>query len=139
MILYLDTSAFVKLIHREEVSEEIRNAYARVEAVASSSLAKVEIHSALARLRREGTADEVLGGWLAAFAQMWEGMARVDMDRASDGACALCLRHPLRTLDAIHLASAMLLRAEGGLEVVFATWDGKLKEAARQERFQVLP
>ena len=138
MILYLDTSAFVKLIHKEEGSERVRSAFAQAQAVASSTLAKVEIHSALARLRREGEGDPALSGWLSAFSEMWHGMARVSMDRAVDGACVLCLRHPLRALDAVHLASAMLLRAEGGLQVVFASWDGRLKEAARQEGFRVL-
>lgn len=138
MILYLDTSALVKLIHREEGSERVRSAFGQAQAVASSTLAMVEVHSALARLRREGAADEALRGWLPALSHVWDGMVRVSMDRAVDPACGLCLSHPLRALDAVHLASALLLRAEGGLEVVFASWDAKLKDAARQEGFQVL-
>jgi hypothetical protein len=138
LILYLDTSAFVKLIHKEEGSDRVRGALGQAKAVASSALAKVEVHSALARLRREGEGDQVLRGWLSSFSDIWAGMARVSMDRAVDAACVLCLRHPLRALDAIHLASALLLRAEGGLEVVFASWDARLKDAARQEGFLVL-
>ena len=137
MILYLDTSALVKLVHREEGSGQVRDAFGRAEAVAASVLARIEVHSALARLAREGASDEVLRGWLSAFSTLWAGMARISMDRAADAACGLCLRHPLRALDAIHLASALLLRAEG-LEVVFATWDARLAAAARQEGLPVL-
>jgi predicted nucleic acid-binding protein len=138
LILYLDTSAFVKLLHREEGSETVRSAFGQAQAIASSALAQVEVHSALARLRREGAADEVLRGWLGSFSELWNGMAQVSMDRAVGPACGLCLRYPLRALDAVHLASALLLRGEGGLELVFATWDGRLKDAARQEGFLVL-
>ena len=61
------------------------------------------------------------------------------MDRTVDAACGLCLKHQLRTLDAIHLASALLLREEGGLAVVFACAEGGLREAAAAEGFPICP
>jgi antitoxin (DNA-binding transcriptional repressor) of toxin-antitoxin stability system len=44
----------------------------------------------------------------------------------------LCERHPLRSADAVHLASVLLLRQEG-LEIRFACSDGSLLEAAATE------
>ena len=135
MILYLDTSALVKLIRREEGSELVHEAADKATALAASQLAKVEVHSALARLRREGAPDHLLTSYLSSFRSLWAPMAQVGMDRAVDAASGLCLKHPLRALDAIHLASALLLREMGGLVVVFATADVRLKLAAQAEGF----
>ena len=138
MILYLDTSALVKLLRVEQGSEAIWEATESAQALASSTLARVEVHSALARLIREGQPREALQSSLIEFEELWSGMAQVQMDRAVDAACGLCFKHPLRTLDAIHLASALLLREEGGLEVVFACADGRLREAAAAEEFRLV-
>ena len=44
---------------------------------------------------------------------------------------------PIRTLDAIHLASARILRERRYPELVFATHDRRLANAARGEGFTV--
>ena len=138
MILYLDTSALVKLLRVEAGSEAVWEAAEAAQALASSNLARIEVHSAFARLLREGHPREAVRvSWLE-FEELWRGMAQVAMDRAVDAACGLCVRHPLRTLDAIHLASALLLREEGGLEIVFACADGRLREAAAAEGFRLV-
>ncbi len=139
MILYLDTSALVKLVRVEEGSEAIWEATEAAQALASSTLARIEIHSAFARLLREGQPREAMGASLVAFEELWAGVAQVAMDRTVEAACGLCLKHPLRTLDAIHLASALLLREDGGLAVEFACADGRLREAALAEGFRVCP
>lgn len=138
MILYLDTSALVKLLRIEQGSEAVWEAAEDAKALASSTLARVEVHSAFARLLREGQSSEAIRTSLAEFEELWLGMAQVQMDRAVDAACGLCIKHPLRTLDAIHLASALLLREEGGLEVVFACADGRLRDAAVTEGFRLV-
>ncbi|MDP1832895.1 MAG: type II toxin-antitoxin system VapC family toxin [Geothrix sp.] len=138
MILYLDTSALVKLLRVELDSEAVWKAAENAKALASSTLARVEVHSAFARLLREGQPSEAIQTSLVEFEELWRGMAQVQMDRAVDAACGLCIKHPLRTLDAIHLASALLLREEGGLEVVFACADGRLRDAAAAEGFRLV-
>ncbi len=45
---------------------------------------------------------------------------------------------PVRTLDAVHLASADFLR-EQGQKIVVATYDKRMREAARKMRFEVYP
>ena len=138
MILYLDTSALVKLLRVEEGTDLVRRGAESAQALASSTLARIEVHSALARLLREGQDLVTIQRSRQSFDELWRDMARVAMDRTVDAACGLCLRHPLRTLDAIHLASALLLREEGGLEVQFACADQRLGEAARAEGFRLI-
>jgi predicted nucleic acid-binding protein len=138
VILYLDTSALAKLLWREQDSGTFRAAAAQAQALASSLLAKIEVHSALARLGREGTPGSRLASSRRRFETLWASIAAVSMDRAVDAASSLCLKHPLRSLDAIHLASALLLREEGSLEIAFATADVRLRQAAQAERFQVV-
>ena len=139
MILYLDTSALVKLVRVEDGSEAVWEAAEAAQALASSSLARIEVHSAFARLLREGQPCAAISASLVDFENLWAGVAQVAMDRSMDAACGLCLKHPLRTLDSIHLASALLLREEGGLAVQFACTDGRLREAAAAEGFRVCP
>jgi predicted nucleic acid-binding protein len=138
VILYLDTSALVKLIHPEAGSEVVRRAVAQANALATSVLTRIEVHATLARLGREGASQELLTSWFSAFARLWVPMALINMDRAVDVASGLCLKHPLRSLDAIHLASALRIREEGQLEVAFATADRRLGEAARKEGFALV-
>ena len=45
---------------------------------------------------------------------------------------------PVRTLDAIHLASADFLRRQGQ-EMTVATYDGRMREAARAMGFELYP
>ena len=55
MILYLDTSALVKLYVEEPNSEEVRSAVDGAVAVAVSEVSYTEARSALARREREGS------------------------------------------------------------------------------------
>jgi len=46
------------------------------------------------------------------------------------------IKHGLKTLDSLQLASALRIKAEAK---VFVTFDEKLKNAAEREGFKVLP
>jgi hypothetical protein len=62
-------------------------------------------------------------------------MSVVELDA---GACARLFSPfplPVRTLDALHLCAADYVRAQG-VEVDFATYDGRLREAARSLGFE---
>ena len=119
--LYLDTSAFVKALVEEPESTALRAFLAdhpdqrRV----SSTLLRAE---ALRAVRHLGS---------SALAAVREGLRRVDLigidDRILDAAGTLEPRI-LRTLDAIHLATALTL---GDDLVAIVTYDDRLTEAAR--------
>ena len=63
------------------------------------------------------------------------GVVEVDQDLA-DQAARLALDDGLRSLDALHLAAALLLRSD---ELVLATWDSRLHAAAQSHQLRTLP
>lgn len=133
MILFVDTSVLVKLYIAEPGSERMREAAAQEVRTAASVLAFAEIHATFARRRREELllASE-LEELLLRFADDWEGLLQVPVGaEVLAFVPGLCKRHPLRGADAVHLASALLLRQE--LEVLFACSDGSLLAAAAAE------
>jgi uncharacterized protein len=72
-----------------------------------------------------------------AFRREWAafGVIEVDQDLV-EHASALASRRQLRSLDSLHLASALLLPAD---DLSVATWDQRLHAAARTARLSVLP
>ncbi len=134
MILFLDTSALVKIYIAEPGSERMREAVAREDPKAASVLAFAEIHAALARRRREELLREAeLEQIRLVFAEDWERLNQMPVGEAVlRRVPELCDRHPLRGADAVHLASAMLLQEEG-IEILFACSDRALLAAATAE------
>ena len=106
---------------------------------ATSRLTAVEVASALARRCREGalaSADRDrllrdLGEDLAVL-YLVELVPEVVAE-----ARALLLRHPLRSADAVQLASCLVLREKVDHPVIFAAYDRLLSEAARQRGLDV--
>lgn len=74
---------------------------------------------------------------IRAFEDEWPSFSVIELDQAlSDNAVRLALKHGLRSLDAIHLAAALLLPQQN---LVFSTWDRRLGQAAEAEGLEVLP
>ena len=126
---YFDTSALVKCYVRERGSAAALEAFER-HAVVSSTVARVEMASALRRHR--ATARP---GVAAAVAQ------RVRLERpqwrlvAVDGtviarAEQIAATEEVRTLDALHLAKALVFREATGLQPSFITADDRQRRAA---------
>lgn len=112
MTLYAETSAVLCWLFAEEHGEAIRSALAAAEKVASSRLALIETRRVVQRAEREGriTAAQAVD-LRAVFAQAASTWAILELSeeiarRAEEGFPS----EPVRTLDAIHLASALLLR-----------------------------
>jgi predicted nucleic acid-binding protein len=129
-VIYLDTSAIIKLIRPEAESEQLTewlNARSS-EPVVTSKLAEVEVPRAL---RREEPAR------LAGVAAVLAHLDRVEIDdavRATAGA------YPLphsRSLDAIHVATANRLVASGGTVSAFVTYDKRLATYALELGFDI--
>ena len=118
-VAYLDSSAFVKLVVAEPDSAALRRVLGRWPDQVSSTLIRTEVVRAL---RRSGN------GHLVGAARRLIGamrLVRLDeplLDRASE----LEPAH-LRTLDAIHLATAMAIGPDLG---IFFTYDDRLQTAA---------
>ena len=136
MTAYIDTSALLRLVLREPGAvEQLRS----VETLVSSELIEVESRRTIDRLRLQGalTAEEaaerfkIVAEWLEAIDLV---LVRPPvLSRAGDP-----LPMPLGTLDAIHLATALIWRDRMTPLDVLATHDTSLALAARAFGFDVL-
>lgn len=126
-LIYLDSAALVKLAVVERESAALLAGLAGREAWVSSVLAAVEVPRAVARMSGDPQASE----------RADEIVRRTDLHALSDEVVRLSrsLPPPLRSLDAIHLATAMSMRE--ALES-FVTYDRRLVAAARSAGFSVL-
>lgn len=119
MALYLDSSAIVKLVVREPESAALRRWLRRKRPLVSSALARTEVLRAL--LPAGGEA-------VSRGRAVLRGLALLRVNDRVLEAAGLLLPVALRSLDAIHLATARELGDELGSLV---TYDDRLAEAAR--------
>jgi predicted nucleic acid-binding protein len=133
-----DTSAVVKLILDEEGSAEAVALWASGARRIGSALALPEATGALAaasrdrRLRPASRRHAV-----RRLRSLWAATTVVHVDRTlAEQAAVLAERRALSGADAVHLAAALVVSTP---ELVFATWDRRLAEAARAEGLVVAP
>ena len=138
MLLYCDASCLVKLYVAEEHSALVRAWIADAQGLVTSELAYVEVCGALVRRQREGLhSAAALAATLERLRQDWPSFHRMVVD--PEAGAAQVLRHPLRVLDAIHLAAALSLRAAAPeATVAFASFDARQRLAAEAEGLAVL-
>lgn len=120
-ILYLDSSALVKLVLPEPESEALLRTLGEWPMRASSFVAKVEVPRAIAREDQNSALFEQGERVLA-------GLALVHLDLEVAQAAAELAPVRLRSLDAIHFASALSLGDDLG---AFAAYDTNLIAAAQ--------
>jgi predicted nucleic acid-binding protein len=140
LILYLDTSALVKLYAEEEGTETVERAVEEAEAVAASVVAYAEARAAIARKLREGVfSRENRDDAVEALDEDWVTFEKPEVtDALVLDAGDLAEEHALRGFDALHLASALLVReayaeqGDGETEVVFLCFDSSLTRAATE-------
>ncbi len=142
MIVYLDTSVFVKLIVDEPGSDEARAWFDGARLAASSVITFPETCSALCRSDRlNAPVEGRLDVWLTVLEARWRRIASLRVAERPAG--RLAIQHRLRGMDAVHLGAALTLRDAAraktpGAEVVFAAFDRRLLEAAEREGFATL-
>jgi predicted nucleic acid-binding protein len=133
---YVDSSALLRLILREpDALAKLRSFTGLV----ASELIAVESYRTLDRLRLGGslsTGEAAVRGravtdWLEAFDLVL--LRPAVLTRAGEP-----LPTPLGTLDAIHLASALVWRERMGEPLIVATHDVALAAAARAFKFEVI-
>ena len=141
MILYVDASALVKRYVTERGSKEVIALTAAAEAVATSLVSRAEVAAALARAVRLGVLDQN-GGRRAQrrFSRERPDIARVAVGEALvSRAETLAWDHGLRGYDAVQLASALTWQESIGQDIVLATFDRQLWEAAPRAGLQPWP
>ncbi len=117
-VAYVDTSALVKLVLDEAESPQMRGWYIEAERVLVSQIGIIETQRAAARRQHDPVHLRVI----------LESIESIDLDPVIERTAATVGPASLKTLDAIHLASAMTLMPE--LDA-FVTYDDRLAEAAR--------
>ncbi len=141
MILYLDTSALVKLFVAEAHSDRVRQAISRARLIATHAIAYVEACATFARVahaRGDNALFPALRRNLDVQWAAWEILSVTEplIRRAAD----LAGHYRLRGYDSVHLATA-----ESAFEVFrnhvpfyFAAFDGQLSDAAKQAGIPLL-
>ena len=135
MIAYIDTSALLRIVLREPGALEELRTY---EGLVSSELIAVESARTIDRLRLQGalTSEEaaarlrIVNEWLEAIDLVL--LRTPVLGRASEP-----MPMPLGTLDALHLATALIWRDRMGSLSTMATHDTALGLAAQAFGFEV--
>jgi len=136
VIAYLDTSALLRLVLREPGAlRELRSC----EALVSSEILAVESQRTIDRLRLQGALSveaaasrrKVVTEWLEAVDLVL--LKSPILARASEP-----FPTPLGTLDALHLATALVWRERMHQELILATHDGDLALAGRSFGIEVV-
>ncbi|WP_339098370.1 type II toxin-antitoxin system VapC family toxin (plasmid) [Deinococcus sp. VB343] len=130
-LLYLDTSALLRLYTAEPDYEQVREAVAQATGVVCHQITYVEALAALAgRRRRKLLREREYRAVQKAFQADWPTFRHVGIDEALLGdAARLAEGYSLRAYDSVHLAAA---QAVAPLGAVFMTFDLKLREAAAE-------
>ena len=118
-VAYVDASALAKLLVAEEDSPAMERWYVDTDRAVTNRVGVIETHRAVAR-RSSPLQGDLVDQTLAS-------VEIVELDRAISQRAATIGPSSLRTLDAIHLATAL----EVGPIDAFVTYDDRLAEAAR--------
>jgi predicted nucleic acid-binding protein len=135
VILYCDTSALVKCYVQEMDSDRTRAYLDSVPDIATSVVAFAEGTAAFNRKRREGgLPSRICRTVVEQFYRDYTTWFLIPVTEAVNRIVRRLLeQYAIRGFDALHLASALVLREKGNLDVGFACFDQRLNHAARQE------
>jgi predicted nucleic acid-binding protein len=129
--LYLDTSVGLRATLEQGTTSEIEQRIAAAPVLVTSRLSLVESARALLRIRaRGGVPESSLADARRELDALWKRCELWELTPAvCDLASLLAPDEPLRTLDALHLATFLLARGRiEGLELLTA--DQRLEDAA---------
>ena len=140
MIVYMDTSALVKLHVSEPGSARVRMWSDQASGLVTSLVTYAEARAAFARVcRLGGIKRDSLREVVTMFDHDWSRCQVVGVDDALvRRAGGLAERHDLRGYDAIQLATALEARPRHGT-FVFACFDDRLNRAAVREHLALPP
>jgi predicted nucleic acid-binding protein len=124
--LYIDTSVLGRVLLDEPDTAAIRQGLGRFERHISSRLLRVELH----RLA-------LLKGLLEYVEELLAGKVLIPLDEEILATAETIAPSVVRTLDAIHLATAVRLASAGELDALM-TYDKQLADGAREHGITVL-
>jgi len=136
VIVYLDTSTILRALWAQH---PVLAEWGSWERAYTSELAGVEARRVIDRLRLDGVLDD--GGVVVAQEQltrMEAGVGRISLSRVVLRRASLPMATAVKTLDALHLASALLLQERRAVSLTFATHDVQQATAARALGFRCI-
>ncbi len=136
MIAYVDASVLLRVALRQP---DALPEWRRIEQGVSSALILTESLRTLDRLRlRARLPDVEVARRRAKILELISSLELVDIDAVVLDRAAQPMPTELGTLDAIHLATALLWKQQFGLDLTIATHDGALGVASRAHGLPVV-
>lgn len=138
MNLYLDSSALLRMILREPGALDL-SALQFAESILSSELLAIECPRTIDRLRLQGSLSVEEAAKRTNLLKKWlESVDLVLLQRPILARASEPFPTPLGTLDAIHLATALVWKDREGQDLTMATHDGGLAIASQAFGIPVL-
>jgi predicted nucleic acid-binding protein len=129
--IYLDTSTYLKLFVKEKGSQVARP-LVRKSRIISSAILTIECFSSLSRKRKRGELGDKDFNSLVSKIKM--DAEYIEILRLTDEillrAESVALQSDSRTLDSIHIASALIFRDTTEIDLTFVTSDKRQREFA---------
>lgn len=140
MTLYAETSAVLRWLFAEDGGGEVRSTLASADKVVSSRLTLIETRRVVRRAERAGRISAAQSAdVLAVFAQAASTWAILEVtEEVARRAEEAFPDEPVRTLDALHLASALFLR-QSFPDLVIVSADARVSANAALLGFAVPP
>jgi predicted nucleic acid-binding protein len=136
LTVYLDASVVLRILLRQP---RRLAAWGRWEAAYSSELLGIEARRVIDRLRVQAALDDhELADVHHDLTRIERAIGAIPLTRPVLHRAALPMPTAVKTLDAIHLASALLIRERRTSSLVFATHDPQQLRAARALGFECL-
>lgn len=135
-MIYWDSSALIKKYLKEDGSKAVLQWLGTVSVLATSQLTYAEVHATFARkLREKDISLKTYKDTCSLFEADWKAMAIVRVeDKLLPKIRSLLTKHPLRSADSVHLASAIYISEySSNNPLPFACADNKLLQAAISE------
>jgi predicted nucleic acid-binding protein len=139
MLIYLDSSVFIKKYFKEIGSDHIIEIWNDAEYLAISQVGYSEILGAIHKKQKmDRFSDKIKNQISKNFKDDWESMIKVSADQKLNSELSrLHDKHLLRGFDAIHLATAILLAKKIEKDIQFLTADSNLQSAAQKEKLDI--
>lgn len=127
--IYIDTSAYLKIFLKEKGSDKVRKLVKENSLLASAIIAS-ECFSAFSRRRQGKEIDDKTFDRLVN--RVKKDLPYLEIIRFTDNILRrteeILLHSTVRTLDAIHIASALLFQESTGIDITFVTSDKRQAE-----------
>ncbi|HOU12313.1 MAG TPA: type II toxin-antitoxin system VapC family toxin [Anaerolineae bacterium] len=140
-LIYLDTSALVKLYVREPGTDDVLQLVKNSTSIGTAIISRAEAAAAFSKAIRVGYITSTEGRTAGeAFLDAWPSVVRLAINETIiSQAGSLAFTYGLRGYDAVHLATALNWQATLDIPVLLATYDQKLWEVAKQMQIAVWP